>query len=169
MTGRGRPCGRLDRSPTRQAAGATDRSAVPGRPARALVVGEEEQLVLHDRAAQRAAEDVLLALRLGRARAVVLPAVRVDVAVAVELEHVAAELVGAGLDDAAEHGAAHVAGVGRVVVGLDADLGERVGAGLVGDAVVDGLVHVEAVEHVVVRLLAVAVHERTAVAERRCR
>ena len=60
--------------------------------ARALVVGEEEQLVLDQRAAERRAEDVLLALLARRVGAVVLPGVRVEVAVPVELEHVAAEL-----------------------------------------------------------------------------
>jgi hypothetical protein len=40
---------------------------------RALVVTKEEQLALDERAAERAAEDVLPALRLGRARAVVRP------------------------------------------------------------------------------------------------
>ena len=89
--------------------------------------------------------------------AVVGPGVRVEVAVAVELEHVPAELVRAGLDDVADHGAGDVADVGRVVVRLHADLGEGVGARLVGDPVVDRLVHVDAVDQEVVRLLAVAV------------
>ena len=65
----------------------------------------------------------------------------------------------------ADDRARHVAGVGRVVVGLDADLGQRVGTRLVRDEVVDRLVHVHAVDRVVVGLLAVAVDVRPAAAE----
>ena len=91
---------------------------------------------------------------------VVLPRVRVEVAVPVELEHVAPEPVGSRLEDAADHRAGHVADVGGVVVGLDADLRERVGVRLVRDPVVHRLGHVHAVEQVAVGLLAVAVDVR---------
>ena len=70
------------------------RSAETGQvQVRSLVVGEEEQTILDDAAAERAAKDVLLSFRLGRTRPVVLPAVRVEVAVSVELERVAVKLV----------------------------------------------------------------------------
>ena len=131
---------------------------------RALVVPEREQLVLDERAAQRAAKHVLPALRLGRARAVVRPGVRVHAAVPVELEHAAFDKIRAGFDDVADDRARHVPDVGGVVVRLDADLGQRVGAGLVRDEVVDRLVHVDAVDHVVVGLLPVPVHVRPAAA-----
>ena len=94
--------------------------------------------------------------------AVVVPGVRGQAAVAPVLEGVAVELVGAGLDRAADDGARHVAELRVVVVGLDADLGQGVRAGLVGQQVVDRLVHVDAVEHEVVLLLALAVHEGAA-------
>ena len=142
-----------------------DRLGSRGVEARALIVAEEEQFVLRQGPAQRAAVDVLPAFRLGGRRAVVGPGVGVHRAVAVEVEEVALEPVRPRLDDVADDGAGHVAGVGGVVVGLDADLRQRVGAGLVGDEIVDRLVHVDAVDRVVVGLLAVAVHERPAAAE----
>ena len=48
---------------------------------------------------------------------------------------------------------------------LDADLGERIRAWLIRDEVIDRLIHVDAIDRVVVRLLAVAIHVRTAAAE----
>src|SRR6185436_11451945 len=71
------------------------------------------------------------------------------------------EVVGAGLDDVADDAAGHVADVGRVVVRLHADLGEGVRARLVADAVVHGVVDLDAVHHEVVRLLTVPVDVRT--------
>ena len=128
--------------------------------ARALIVGEEEELVLPDRPAQGRAVDVLFALLLGRGRAVVLPGVRVEARVPIELKGASRQGVGPGLDDAAHNRAAHVAHVRRIVVRLHADLGDGVGAGLIGNAVVDGLVRVQTVHREVVRLLAVAIDER---------
>jgi len=61
-----------------------------------------------------------LRFRARGAAAVAIPRVRVEIAVPIELEHVAADLVGARLDHVADHAARDVAGVGRVVVGLDA-------------------------------------------------
>ncbi len=52
----------------------------------------------------------------------------------------------------------------RVVVGFDADLFERVRARLIRHQVVDRVVHVDAVEREVVRLLALAVDIRPAAA-----
>jgi hypothetical protein len=98
--------------------------------------------------------------RLRRIGSNVVPGVRVEVAVAVELERVPSHEIRPGLDHVADDGAGDVPGVGGVVVGLDADLGERVRAGLIGHEVVDRFVHVDAVDDVVVRLLAIAVHVR---------
>ena len=138
----------------------------PGRvEPRPLVVAEDEQLVLHDRAAESGAVDMLRPLRFRGVRPVVRPRVRVHAAVAIELEDVAADEVRPRLDDVADHGAGHVPRVRAVIVGLDADLREGVRAWLVGDQVVDRLVHVDAVNRVVVRLFAIAVHVRTAAAE----
>ena len=131
----------------------------------ALVVAEDKPFVLLQRAAQRTTEDVLRPLRFRRVGPVVVPRVRVEVAVAVELEDVAPDEVRAGLGDVADHGACDVPRVRGVVVRLDADLGERVGTGLIGHEVVDRLVHVDAVDDVVVRLLAVPVHVRPPAAE----
>src|SRR5262249_14470205 len=135
--------------------GAESRRVLP----RALVVAEEEKTLLYDRTAEGAASDVLLPLLLRRARSIVLPGVRVEVAVPIELEGVAAELIRPRLDDARDDRAADIAGIGGVVVRFDADLRERVRTRLVRDAVVDGLVDVEAVDREVVRLLAVPVDE----------
>ena len=131
----------------------------------ALIITEDEPLVLLQRAAERAAEDVLRPLRFRRTGPVVVPRVCVEVAVAVELEDVAAHDVRSGFGDVADHRARDVARVRGVVVRLDADLGECVGTGLIRHEVVDRLVHVDAVDHVVVRLLAVSVHVRPPAAE----
>src|SRR5204862_4422602 len=132
---------------------------------RALVIAENEPLVLLQGTAHRAAEDVLRPLRFRRVGSFVVPRVRVEVAVAVELEGVAAHDVRAGFDDVADHRAGDVPRIGRVVVRLDADLGERVRTGLIRHQVVDRLVHVDAVDRVVVRLFAVPVHVRPPAAE----
>jgi hypothetical protein len=68
-------------------------------------------------------------------------------------------LVRPGLDGAANHRARDVAELGRVVVGFDADLCQRVGAGLIRQQIIDRLVHVDAIQRVVVLLLALAIDE----------
>ena len=71
--------------------GTVERNVWPCVFAVALVVGEEEGLVLEDRAAERAAELVLLEIGLGAAGAVVEEVVGVERVVAVELEAAAVE------------------------------------------------------------------------------
>ena len=132
--------------------------------AAALVVREEEQPVALQRTADRAAENVARELGLRPARAVGRPGRRRQLVVAPVVEPVAANRVGAGLDHHVHDGAGDVAELRRIVVRLDADLFHGVGARLVGDAVVDRLVGVDAVDGEVVRLLELAVHERTAAA-----
>jgi hypothetical protein len=132
---------------------------------RALIVAEEEHLVADDGAAERAAEDVPRKLRLAAARAAGGPRRRRQVVVPPVIERVAAELVRARLQDDVHQAAGHVSELGRVVVRLDADLLHRVRARLIRDQVVDRVVHVDAVEAEVVRLLALAVHERPAAAD----
>ena len=122
-----------------------------------LVVGEEEQLVLHDRPANGAAEDLAVEVRFAAAGPVGRPRRRRQLVVAPVVEAVAADAVGSRLDDHVDDRPGDVAELGRVVVGLDADLLHRVRARLVGDQVVDGVVHVDAVEHEVVGLFALAV------------
>ena len=70
--------------------GTVERNVWPELLAVALIVGEEERPVAEERAAQRAAELVLLEVRLGAARAVVEEVVGVERVVAVELEAAAA-------------------------------------------------------------------------------
>ena len=132
--------------------------AVPAEP---LIIGEEEHLVLHDGPAEGGAENVLREIGLpGRGHhAVVLPRVRGQAVVAPVFEQVPVELVGARLDRAADQGTRHVSELSGVVVRVDPHFRERIRAGLVEQPVVDRVVHVDAVEHVVVRLLALAVHE----------
>src|SRR5262249_44271122 len=69
---------------------------------RALVVPEEEQPVLRDRPAERAAVDILPAIWLRRPGAVIRPGIRIHLAVAVELEGVSVKIIRAGLDDVAD-------------------------------------------------------------------
>ena len=111
-----------------------------------LVIAEEEQLVLHDRPASRAAEDLAVEVRLAAAGSVGRPRRRRQFVVAPIVEAVAANSVGSRLDDHVDDRPGDVAELGRVVVGLDADLLHRVRARLVGDQVVDGVVHVDAVD-----------------------
>ena len=68
------------------------------------------------------------------------------------------ELVGPALEHAHHAGAIYVAVVGRRVCGNHLDLLQRLRRRAVGDQVVIGFVHVDAVQRVVVRLGAVAVH-----------
>ncbi len=76
-----------EKSPARIAIdGTVERNVWPSALAMALVVGEEERLVLEHRAADGAAELVLLELRLAAAGAVVEEVVGVERVVAVELE-----------------------------------------------------------------------------------
>ena len=74
-------------------------------------------------------------------------------------------IVRARLDDAADERAGNVAELGGVVVRLDADLRERVRTRLIRQQVIDRLVHIDAVEHVVVLLFALPVHVRPSRAE----
>ena len=130
----------------------------------ALVVAEEEQLVLEDRPADRAAERIAREVGLRAARPVRGPRRRRQLVVTQIVEAVAAELIGPRLDDHVDDGAGHVAELRRVVVRLDADLLHRIRARLVEDAVVDALVRVDAVDREVVALDALAVDRRPAAA-----
>ena len=93
-----------------------------------LVVGEEERPVPEQRAAERAAELVLLEVRLGAAGAVVEEVVGVERVVAVELEAAAVRDVGARLDLQVHDAAERAAELGRVGRGLQLELVERVDA-----------------------------------------
>src|SRR5207253_3226717 len=79
--------------------------------ARALIVDEKEQPLPDNRPPERPAGYVLLALLFRRPGSIVLPGIRVEIAVPVELERVAAELVRPTFDDARDNGTADVADV----------------------------------------------------------
>ena len=118
--------------------------------AAALVVAEEERLVLEHRAAEGAAELILREIGLGTVRAVVEEVVRVEGIVAVELEAAAVQLVRTGLDlqvDYATQRAAEFRGIGG---GLELELVQGIDARKDHDGLEPGLVVVDAIEHVVV-------------------
>src|SRR5205085_6927238 len=94
----------------------------------ALVVPEEEGLVLEDGAAEGAAKLVLLEVRLLATGAVVEKVVGVECVVAVELEAAAAQRVRAGLDLQVDDTAERAAEFRRVGGGLQLELVERVDA-----------------------------------------
>jgi hypothetical protein len=96
---------------------------------------------------------------------IVFPRIGGHAAVAPVFETNPVVFVRARLYRAADYGTRHVAELRRIVVGFNPDLGKGIGAGLIGQQVVDRLVHVDAVERVVVLLLPLAVHERTSRAE----
>ena len=97
------------------------------------------------------------------------PRRRRQLVVAPVVEAVPAELVRPRLDHHVDDGAGDVTELGRVVVRLDADLLHRIRARLVGDAVVDRLVRVHAVDREVVALHALAVDRRAARRRACCR
>ena len=109
-----------------------------------LAVGSEEpRLVAHDRTAERrleAVDDVVVA------RDVELVVRRLPLLVLRDVEEVAVELVGAGLDDRAGHAADHAPVLGREADGVHLDLRERRDgkedarrAALLGEAGVDAV------------------------------
>ena len=127
-----------------------------GQP-QALVVREDERLVLDDRAADRAAELVLREVALRPSRAVVEPVVGVEGIVAQELEDAAVELVRPRLDLEADDAAQRLAELGRVGARLELELLESVRAREDDHGLEPGLVVVDPVEHVVVVARALAV------------
>ena len=135
-----------EKSPRRSASVGTVRFAdAVCRRCRALPVGEEEQLVLLDRPAERAAELVLDVLGDFRPDEEVVP--RPQRAVGVEPVAGAMEGVGARLDRDAHGGAARHALLGVEAVGDDVDGLHRFGRRHVGhDVRQPGVAHRRAVE-----------------------
>ena len=127
----------LEKSPLRSAARRHVRDRAAGRCglARALVIGEEEGLVVDDRAAGRAAELVLVERRARQAGRIGEEVVGVEIVVAQKLEDRAVKLIGAALDGGVDHRAGGVAELGGEVVGLDLELLYRVDRGDYRDAV----------------------------------
>ncbi len=128
--------------------------------AEALIVAEDEELILQDRSAGCRAELILVE----RQRAVERPEESggVQNRVAVVFPERAVQLVGAALDGYVDDGSGSVIVLGAVVVGLDFELLDGVGARLhylVREALVAGAVGVviDAIEHEVVEFAALAV------------
>ena len=86
--------------------------------ARSLIIAEDEQLVLDDRAARRGAELILHERPARLARLVVGPAVGVQIFVLQDFEKAAVQLVGARLQVDVDHGAGRAAILGVEAVGL---------------------------------------------------
>ena len=122
-----------------------------------LVVGEKEGPIAEQRTTERAAELVLLEVRLGAAGAVVEEVVGVERVVAVELESAPAHDVGARLDLQIHHAAERAAELGRVGRGLQLELVEGVHTREDHHRLQPRLVVVDAVEHEVVVARALAV------------
>ncbi len=92
----------------------------------ALVVAEEEQLVLDDRAAEAAAVHVAARLRILLAGLLQEVVRGLQLVALVVLEHAARELVGAALGHAVDDDARRAAVLGRVLVRLHLIFGHRV-------------------------------------------
>ncbi len=110
--------------------------------ARALIVGEEEDLVVANRPAEGSAK-LVLAEGAARGREVVAG---IEIGVAQEVEGAAVKAVGAGLGDDADLAAAELAILGVEVAGDDAELGDGVEVGDDGGAGVDVFFDVAAVD-----------------------
>jgi hypothetical protein len=139
----------------------------------ALVAGVEEELILEDRAAYAAAEEIVVeAGILGGARRVtdgVKGIDRVHVAAMEVLVDAAVELVGAGADDGVEMTGVRVTEFGRVDVGGERKLSDGIGIDQ-NHGTADGLVVVvDAFEGKVVALRALASNGRTRAARPRLR
>ena len=125
--------------------------------ARALIIREEEQLVLPDGTADGAAVLIPALARRGQAVEVVGPLVGVEEIVAQILEQVAVELVGARFQADVDHAAEKLAELRIRIVGDHAEFLDRVHVRRVGHIVIDELDVLHAVQQVVIGLLAIAV------------
>src|SRR5262245_5709053 len=92
-----------------------DRGGAAGALHCALIIGEEEELILHDRTAERPAEDVLAQFVFRhryvgqRLLAIIEPAIRIELIVTNELEYVTAPVVCPRLQGRIDRGAGYVA------------------------------------------------------------
>ena len=93
--------------------------------AQPLVVGEPERPIAHDRSANRAAELIALALRLGRSKQLRKIVVGVERIVSEELEQAAVHAVGARLDGGVDNGARAAAVFRRIRIRLDLEFLQR--------------------------------------------
>ena len=134
---------RSDRLPVRSCSGRHRNLArvhALGR-SRPLIIAEKENLVLSDRAAERAAELVLIE-RAARGRKIVA---RIEIGVAEEFENVAVKCIGAGFRDHVDLSAAEFAVFGVEVVGENPKLGDGIEVRNNRRAHVDVLFHVASI------------------------
>ena len=108
-----------------------------------LIIGEEENLVLSNRAAERSAELVLIECA-ARGRKVVA---RVEIGVAQEFESIAVKCVGAGFRDDVDLAAAELAIFRVEVVGENPELGDGIEVGNDRRAHVDVFFDVASIHH----------------------
>ena len=83
----------------------------------ALVIAEDEEPVLDDRAARRCAKLILFVRAASRAVLVVLPRIRVQLFVLEELEQRSVDFIGTGLELDVDHAAGAASVLGVVAVG----------------------------------------------------
>ncbi len=136
--------------------------------AEAFIIGEEEQLVLHNRAAKRAAKLILVVRQFASAHRFE-ESLRIQNRVAQELPRFTVILIGAAFDAGTDHGAGRAAELGTVVVGFNFELGKRVRIGLnhlIRKALVAGPIGiiVHTVEHEIIQLAALAVDVERSIA-----
>src|SRR5258708_23603292 len=117
----------------------------------------EEGFVLEDRTAQRTTELVLTKLRFRSMRAELVRG-RVQLVVAEEFIQRAVEAVRTALGDDVDHRAGRPAYVRREGVGNDANFLDGINAGAHTNGDVHALVLVQAIDHLVVQRLGLAVH-----------
>src|SRR5581483_6719963 len=126
-----------------------------------LPIEEEEQLVLHNRAADRSAEHVPPKLILGKCSGwpikSVLPLVRVQLVVAEEFPEIAVERVRSGFDGGIDNAPLVVSELRRRVLGDEIELFDGIRRWREAHQIIGDLVVVDAVENEIVSLLAVPV------------
>ena len=119
------------------------------RLARALIPEEEEELILQDRSANRAAEDVLVERRRGQGDRVLLEEVAgIQEGIAVKLKHVAVEVVGALLDRGADDRSTVTVVLSIERAGEKVELLKSVDVGLKGDSVQGQVVCIRAIDDI---------------------
>ena len=119
----------------------------------ALIIGEEENLVLSDRAADGASELVLVKRAAGGRKVVA----GIEIRVAQEFEDIAVECVGPRLRDHADLAAAELAVFRVEVAGENPELGDGIQVGNDRRAHVDVLLDVASIQHEAVGEFALAV------------
>ena len=122
-----------------------------------FVVGEEEKLVLDNWPANCRAKLILGITQSGGAAIFVPPGIGGESAARMQQKEIAVEVVGSTPGDHDHFAAIHIAELGVGIAGDDVNFLKREGRGVVADGVLKGLIDIDAVQNVAVRLLAIAV------------